>query len=52
MCRLGTQYASLAVLILCEHIVKVGYTSRYLGSIKIMGAYYVGRVHIMLPLQF
>ena len=30
----------------------VGYTTRYLGSIMIMGAYYVCRVDIMLPLQF
>ena len=49
LCRYGTQYATLVVLWLCEHLVKVGYPICYLGSILIMGAYCVGKVHNMLP---
>ena len=35
-----------------ENIVFVRYTICYLGSNMIMGAYCVGKVHIMLPQEY
>ena len=46
LCMQGTQYAPRESILCMEHFVAL---QCYLGSIMIIGAYCVGKVHNMLP---